>query len=102
MARTYHPSMSRDRLEILGNRIRELREERKITQATLAERADLSTNYIGEIERGKAQATLESLFSIVDALEVNPSLLFMPLDGPQDREGIIKQIRELLDQLEEL
>ena len=87
------------RLKILGKRVRELREERRMTQAKLAEKADLSTNYIGEIERGEAQATLDSLFAIMDALEINPSLLFTPLDRPQDKEEILKRTRELLDLL---
>ncbi len=87
------------RLKILGKRVRELREERRMTQAKLAEQADLSTNYIGEIERGEAQATLDSLFAIMDALEINPSLLFTPLDRPQDKEEILKRTRELLDLL---
>ncbi len=87
------------RLKILGKRVRELREERKMTQAKLAEQADLSTNYIGEIERGEAQATLDSLFAIMDALEINPSLLFTPLDRPQDKEEILKRTKELLDLL---
>ncbi len=87
------------RLKILGNRVRELREERRMTQAKLAEQADLSTNYIGEIERGEAQATLDSLFAIMDALEINPSLLFTPLDRPQDKEELLKRTRELLDLL---
>ena len=64
-----------------------------------AAKADLSTNYIGEIERGEAQATLDSLFAIMDALEINPSLLFTPLDRPQDKEEILKRTRELLDLL---
>lgn len=87
------------RLKILGKRVRELREERRMTQAKLAEQADLSTNYIGEIERGEAQATLDSLFAIMDALEINPSLLFTPLDRPQNKEEILKRTRELLDLL---
>ena len=87
------------RLKILGKRVRELREERRMTQAKLAEQADLSTNYIGEIERGEAQATLDSLFAIMDALEINPSLLFTPLDRPQDKQEILKRTRELLDLL---
>lgn len=93
--------MLQQRLKILGNRVRELREERKMTQAELAEQADLSTNYIGEIERGEAQATLESLFAVMDALEANPSLLFTPLDRPENKQEILKRTRELLDRLED-
>ena len=91
--------MLQERLKILGNRIRELREEKKLTQAQLAEKANLSTNYFGEIERGESQATLESLFGIMDALEVNPSVVFAPLDSPQSKADIVGRIKELLDEL---
>ena len=91
--------MPEERLKILGQRIRELREERNLTQAQLAELSDLSTNYLGEVERADSQVTLETLFTISDALQVNPSLLFTPLDHPLGKEEVIRRIKELLDVL---
>ena len=73
---------------------------RKLTQAQLAEAADLSTNFVGEIERGESMATLESLFRLADALDANPSRLFDTLDRPEAAEETIRRIRELLDALE--
>ena len=91
--------MPRSRLKILGRRIHDLRRKRKMTQAQLAEKANLSTNFVGQIERGEAQATLESLFAIAKALGVNPSGLFTPFDRPVNKQELIDQIRELLDKL---
>ena len=85
--------------QALGKRICELRRERKLTQGKLAERSNLTTNYIGKIERGEAQPTLEALLVISDALKTNPSTLFRYLDRPSPKEEIKKRIRELLELL---
>ena len=42
----------------VGFRIRELREERGLTQEKLAALADLHRAYIGQIERGEANTAL--------------------------------------------
>jgi Predicted transcriptional regulators len=46
---------------LVGRRIRELRNRRGITQAVLAEKAGLSIEFIGRVERGKH---IPSLFRI--------------------------------------
>ena len=81
-----------------------------MTQADLAEKADLSTNYVGEIERGESQPTLESPLAVADALQVNPSSLFVPLDrleltDPElrlDKDEILRRVRELMEALADL
>ena len=81
-----------------------------MTQVRLAELADLSVNYLGKVERGEAQATLKSLFTIADSLQVNPSVFFTPLDRPQiadpelrlDKHEIARRVRELMDELADL
>ena len=46
---------------LLGQRIREQRREKGWTMDKLAEKADLSVNYVGDLERGRRQAwTLSS------------------------------------------
>ena len=72
-----------------------------MSQAGLSERADLSVNYMGQIERGEVQASVRSLISIAHALEVNPSELFIHLDKPQSKGEIIRKAKELLDILNE-
>ena len=47
---------------ILGNRIREERQKLHLTQAQLAEKLNVSTTYIGYVERGERSLTLEKLF----------------------------------------
>ncbi len=54
----------------LGLSIKKLREQRKMTQEVLAERADIHTSYIGQIERGLRYPSLKVLFKISDALNV--------------------------------
>ena len=54
----------------LGKRIREERLKLNLTQEKLAEDVDLSTAYIGQIERGERHITLENLVLIVNRLDI--------------------------------
>ncbi len=60
----------------LGSKISYLRKKKKISQEKLAEKANISEIYIGEIERGDANPTLEKLKLIANALGVEVSDLF--------------------------
>ena len=91
--------LKKEQLRAVGKKIQELRSERNLTQAEVAERCDLTINYIGKVERGEAHPTLEVLFSIATALKTNLSTLFIFLDHPLSKEDTKKRIRELLDQL---
>lgn len=66
--------MNNDKNKILiefGNKVRELRLERKLSQEKLAELADLHRTYIGMIERGEKNITLVNIGKIAKALNVN-------------------------------
>lgn len=54
----------------VGRRLKELRLARGLTQEQLGERADLSYKFIGEVERGVGNPTLDTLASLADALDV--------------------------------
>lgn len=54
----------------LGKRIREERLKLNLTQEQLAEDVDLSTAYIGQIERGERRVSLENLIVIVKRLDI--------------------------------
>lgn len=54
----------------LGLAVKKLREQQKMTQEKLAERADIHTSYVGQIERGLRYPSLKALFKIADALSV--------------------------------
>ncbi len=55
----------------LGAIIRQIRTERKISQEQLAEKADIGTVYLGEIERGVKMPTVRVFAKIIDALNVS-------------------------------
>ena len=54
--------------QALGKRIREERLKLNLTQERLAEDVNLSTAYIGQIERGERSLTLENLGVTIDYL----------------------------------
>ena len=55
----------------LGAKIKEVRIERKMTQETLAEKADIGAMYLGEIERGVKMPTVRVFVKIIEALQVS-------------------------------
>lgn len=55
---------------MIGLRIRELRKERNVSQAQLAEETDLSVSFISYIESGSKTASLDSVIKIAEALGV--------------------------------
>lgn len=52
----------------IGLRIRNLREKENISREKLAEIVDLSTNFVGQIERGEKRMGLETLIKISEFL----------------------------------
>ena len=57
--------------------IRKYRKAKGYTQVKLAMLADLSQDYMSEIERGKASPSLKKIIRISTALEVEPYKLFI-------------------------
>jgi transcriptional regulator with XRE-family HTH domain len=64
-----------DPRKLFGNRLRELRVQRKLSQEKLAELADLHRNYVGGIERGERNVALVNIVKLAHALAVRPSRL---------------------------
>ena len=60
----------------LGKRIRELRRSGGFTQEKLGEKAGLNYKFIGELERGQVNVSLDSLAKIAEALMVKVGDLF--------------------------
>ncbi len=58
-----------------GKVLREYRERAALSQEDLADAADLDRTFVGMLERGQRQPSLESLFRIAAALKVAPSTL---------------------------
>ena len=55
----------KDNLLLFGSRVREIKKEQKLTQAQLAEKIDLSTNFIGMVERGKRNTTIDKMYKLL-------------------------------------
>jgi transcriptional regulator with XRE-family HTH domain len=55
---------------IVGGKIRACRKQAGLSQEKLAEKADLSYKYLGEVERGCVNISLDSLVRIAKALRV--------------------------------
>lgn len=58
-------------LKKFGERVRQLRKEKEISQEELADRAGLHRTYIGMIERAEKNITLINIEKIANALEVD-------------------------------
>jgi transcriptional regulator with XRE-family HTH domain len=61
----------------IGSRIKALRQLKSYTQAELAELVDLSTNYIGYLERGERTVSLQMLERLAHTLGVEVSTFFL-------------------------
>lgn len=59
----------------IGEKIRKYRKARGMTQEELAEKTELSTNFIGSIERAEKNLTLANLINIANVLDVTADML---------------------------
>jgi XRE family transcriptional regulator, regulator of sulfur utilization len=69
------PAGRREVARRFGSVLRELRQQRGLTQETLAELADLDRTYPGLLERGLRTPTLTVVLRLANALETEPSRL---------------------------
>ena len=63
------------KLDTSGKNIRKFREIKKLRQEDLAEKTDLTTNYIGMIERGEKIPSLETFINILNSLGVSADMV---------------------------
>lgn len=62
---------------ILGKRLREERIHCNMTQEQVAEYINVSTTYIGLIERGERSVTLEKLISLAECFHVTVTICWL-------------------------
>lgn len=75
-----------DITKVLGQRIRHYRITKGLSQEKLAEFSGCHHTYIGQIERGEKNATIESIEKIAMALNISLSKLFEQLGGQENDE----------------
>lgn len=75
-----HISSMSSILKQFGERIKQLRHIQHISQEELAERCDLHRTYIGGIERGERNPSLENIQKISSAFNVTLNELFKDVE----------------------
>ncbi|MBE3569982.1 MAG: helix-turn-helix transcriptional regulator [Bacillales bacterium] len=79
--------------KIIGERIRTFRKEKGLSQEELADIANLHATYIGQLERGEKNATLESIEKVAKALEISLEDLFRSIHpNPNSQEYTLSKI----------
>ncbi|OLS37717.1 helix-turn-helix domain-containing protein [Bacillus sp. MRMR6] len=102
----------------LGERIRNVRKGKRISQEELAEKASVYHTFIGQIERGEKGLSIDTLESVIKALDISLGELGqnLPLNennveetklellrnrllerNPKKREAFLKVFHEILD-----
>ena len=68
--------MRNESLISMGRRIQSIRKEMNVNQEDMANTLGISTGYMSEIERGKANPTADLLFKLVEKYHINIVFLF--------------------------
>jgi transcriptional regulator with XRE-family HTH domain len=75
---------------VLGNRIREMRRKKGFSQESFADHCHLHRTYMGGIERGEHNLTIQTALTIARGLGISLSKLFSgieeELDPPVSRQ----------------
>lgn len=84
-----------------GRRIRNYRTNQHMSQEALAEKCGLHPTYIGQLERGEKNATLESIGKIADGLSIPLSRLLENIGSENDGENIPLEAYRILQERSE-
>lgn len=59
-----------------GKKLREVRKATKLSQEALGFKANIHRTYIGAVERGEQNVSLDNIYKLAKALKVEPKELF--------------------------
>jgi transcriptional regulator with XRE-family HTH domain len=62
--------------ELFGDRLRELRKAAGFTQEELADAAELDRSYVGSVERGERNLSIDNVCRLAEAIGVSPAEFF--------------------------
>ncbi|MCH4034589.1 MAG: cupin domain-containing protein [Lachnospiraceae bacterium] len=62
--------------EMIGSRIRDLRNRNGLTQQELADRTELTKGFISQLERGQVTPSVETLLDLIECLGTSPAEFF--------------------------
>ncbi len=86
---------------LLGRRVRDIRKARGWTQEKLGSKADVSSKFLGEIERGQQNPSFDTLVKIADALEIELCDLFQFEPGITNRKDIESRMTKIMKGISE-
>ena len=87
----------------IGERIKILRKERKLTQVELAKKSNISRSYLTDIENNRYNPSVETLKAIANSLEVKLSdILSDEVEqnnslNDRDKKSITNDLKKLMD-----
>ncbi len=73
----------------IGNKLRELRKEKKISIAVLSKESGVSTGLISQIERGIVVPSVVNLWKISQALDINVGYFFE--EGSEENKIVVRK-----------
>jgi len=91
----------KDIASIVGERIRAYRKNAGLTQEKLAEKADIHHTYVGQLERGEKNATLETIEKVAGALNLPLEVLFEAIVSGETDNAIAKEAYDLITSFSE-
>ena len=81
---------------LFGKRLRAIRKGATLSRETLAEHTGITSNYLGEIERGEKWPSLNVLSALAKALGVSPASFFEFDPHSADPRVLRKQLDQFL------
>jgi transcriptional regulator with XRE-family HTH domain len=64
--------VKKDLKQAFGIALRELREQRELSQQELADYSEIDRTYLSDLERGLSFPTLNVIFKLAEVLEIKP------------------------------
>ena len=87
--------------ELLGRRVKELRKGKELTQEQLAERAGLDVKFVGSIERGTENPSIQTLEKLAAALSVKIHQLLNFEHHVTGEKSLRRKITQILEKCDE-
>ena len=84
------------KMKEVGERVRQARKQRKLSQSELAELAAVSTSHISDLENGKKTVGLDIFMRITEALQVSSDYL-LQTDVPEVKAVYKTELDEVLE-----
>lgn len=87
----------------IGERIKNLRKERSLTQVELAKKSNISRSYLTDIENNRYNPSVETLKAIANSLEVTLSDILSDESkeitslNDRDKKSITNDLKKLMD-----